>query len=192
MTGDGIPLWGGSPPGCRCGGTLHYILQWTVVLDKVEVCRSDGAERNAEIAHNGNGFKKNFGKKNGGAPVEIDAAGVHGFDERTEEAEVVMSGRAERCAIGGGMHVRNVGTDGEMDGDGNFVPIGVVENAGGRVLRSEAARLRGQEFTGGFAIADGGKIGAGGDLIEVETGFGGHAELAFAEAGVNVFGSATA
>src|SRR5258708_23364815 len=51
------------------GGTLNYILQRTVVLNKVEVGGGDGAKRNAEIAHYGDGFQKNLGEQNGGAPV---------------------------------------------------------------------------------------------------------------------------
>src|SRR5258707_3737575 len=71
----------------RCGA-LHYILQRTVVLDKVEVCGGNGADRDAEIAYDGNGFEKNFWQKDGGAPIEIDAAGMHLLHKRAEQPEV--------------------------------------------------------------------------------------------------------
>ena len=50
-------------------GTPDYILQRTVVLNKVEVGGGDGAKRDAEIAHYGDSFQKNLGEQNGGAPV---------------------------------------------------------------------------------------------------------------------------
>ena len=51
------------------GGTLNYILQRTVVLNKVEVGGGDRTKRDAEIAHYGDGFQKNLWEQNGGAPV---------------------------------------------------------------------------------------------------------------------------
>ncbi len=49
--------------------TLNYILQWAVVLNKVEVGGGYGAKRDAEIAHYGDSFQKNLWEQNGGAPV---------------------------------------------------------------------------------------------------------------------------
>ena len=49
--------------------TLNYILQRTVVLNKVEVGGGDGAKREAEIAHYGDSFQKNLWEQNGGAPI---------------------------------------------------------------------------------------------------------------------------
>src|SRR6267143_3290967 len=135
VTGDGVAVR------CRSAaavgwrrGALHYILQRTVVLDKVEVGRGDGPERDAEIANDGNGFEKNFGQKDGRAPIEIDAAGMHLLDESAEEPEIQMRGRAESGAVGGAMHVRNVRADGEMDGHGDLMLVGSYEDAGIRVF----------------------------------------------------------
>src|SRR4029077_8695840 len=50
-------------------GAPHYILQRTIVLDKVEVGGGDGAKRNAKVAHDGHGFQENFWEQNGGAPI---------------------------------------------------------------------------------------------------------------------------
>src|SRR5277367_2567184 len=82
-----------------CGGTLHYILQRAIVLDKVEVCGGDWLQRHTEIADNAHGFQKNFGKKHGRSPVQVDTAGMHLFHERAEETKVVMGGRAESGSI---------------------------------------------------------------------------------------------
>jgi len=68
------------------GASLHSARD--VVLDKVEVGGGDGPERDAQIANDGNGFEKNFGQKDGRAPIEIDAAGMHLLDESAEEAEI--------------------------------------------------------------------------------------------------------
>src|SRR3984893_7377032 len=69
-------------------GTPHYILQRTIVLNKVEVGGGDGSKRNAEVAHYGDSFQENLGEKNGRAPIQIDAAGVHLLHQGAEEAEI--------------------------------------------------------------------------------------------------------
>src|ERR1700682_6340637 len=43
-------------------GAPHYILQRTIVLNKVEVGGGDGAKRNAKITHDGDGFQENLRK----------------------------------------------------------------------------------------------------------------------------------
>ena len=48
--------------------------------------------------------------------------------------------------------MRNVRSDGEMDGDGDALFVRGNENAGGRVLYVEDAA--GEELAGGFAVAD--------------------------------------
>src|SRR5258708_40276743 len=67
------------------GGTLHYILQRRVGLNKVEVCRGNRAQRNAKIAHDGNGFQKNFRQEAGGAPIEKGAPGMQRLYQRDEQ-----------------------------------------------------------------------------------------------------------
>src|SRR5580765_1204935 len=46
-------------------GTLHYILQRTVVLDKVEVGSGNWLQGHTKIADDAHGFQKNLGKKHG-------------------------------------------------------------------------------------------------------------------------------
>src|SRR5215470_640766 len=112
---------------------------------------------------------------------------MHFFHERAEKAKVVMRGGAKRSAVRGWVHVRNVGTDGEVYSDGYFEFVGVVEHAGLRVRRVKAAR--GKEFSGGFAVADAGKRRRAGDLVEEQACFGGHAEFALTETCFDVLGS---
>jgi len=188
VAGDGVAVrFRSAVAASGRGGTLHYILQRTVVLNKVEVRRGNGAERNAEISNDAHGFEKNFGKQDGRAPVEINAAGMHLLDEGAEEAEVVVRGGAERGTVGGAVHVGDVRADGEMDGDGDAVFIGGDEDAGiGMLYIEDAAR---EELAGGFAVADSNAVRNLGHFVDVLAGFCGHAELAFAEAGFDVFGS---
>src|SRR5712691_9647056 len=113
----------------RGGGTLHYILHRTVVLDKVEIRCSNGAQRDSEISHDGNGFEKYLRQKNGGAPIEVHAAGMHLLHQRAEQAEIVMRGIAKRRAVRGWMHVRNIRADSEMDRYGNAMFVGCNEDA---------------------------------------------------------------
>src|SRR5437667_5578901 len=76
----------------RRGGALHYILQRTVVLDKVEVRSGNRAEWNAEIAHHGNRFQKNLGQKNSGTAIEINASRMPQRHKGAEQTEIVMRG----------------------------------------------------------------------------------------------------
>ncbi len=187
VAGDGIAVRFRSAPATGgCGGTLHYILQRTVVLDKVEVRGGDGTEWDAEIADDGNGFEKNFRQQDGGAPIEIDAAGVHLLNESAKETEVVMRGVAKRSAVGGGVHVRDVRTDGEMDRHGNAVFVRSNEDAGTCVFVIDAAAR--EELPGSFTVADVDAVRKFGEFVDVLAGFGGHAELAFTDAGFDVFG----
>src|SRR5260370_14691420 len=189
MAGDGVAArFGSAAAALGSGGTLNYILQRTVVLDKVKVRSSNGAEGDARIADDRNGFEEDFGQENGGAPVEIDAARMHLLDERAEEAEIKMRGGAESGAVGGGVHVGNVRADGDVDGHRNTVVVSGNEDAGIRMLDwNDAAR---EELAGGFAVADSSAIRKFGNFVDVLAGFLSHAELAFAEAGFDVFGSA--
>ena len=188
VAGDGVAVRvGPAAAAAGGGGTLYYILQRTIVLDKVKVCRGDGAERDSQIANHGNGFQKNFRQKDGGAPIEIDAAGMHLLDKRAEEAKIVMRGIAERCAVGGGMHMRDVRADGEMNRQGDAVFVSGNKNAGIRVFDfDDAAR---EKLPGGFAVADANAVGKLGEFVDVLAGFGGHPELPFTEAGFDVLGA---
>src|SRR5262249_47194966 len=172
------------------GGPLYDVLQRSVMLDEIEICGGDGAQGHAEIANDGNSFEKNFGQEHSGTPIEIYAARMHFFHEGTEEAEIVVGGCAEHGAVGRGMHVREVGADGEVNGDGNLALIGGEENAGGGVGRIEFAR--GEKFSGGFAVANAGVRGGVGNFVEESAGFAGHAECTGTEAGFDVFGSVAA
>src|SRR6266849_6358951 len=56
VAGNGVAVRCGSAAAAGGGrGPLHYILQRTVVLDKVEVCRVNRTKRDTEIAYDGNG-----------------------------------------------------------------------------------------------------------------------------------------
>ncbi len=50
-------------------GAPHYILQRTVVLNKVEVGGGDGAKRNAKVAHDRHSFQENLREQDCGAPI---------------------------------------------------------------------------------------------------------------------------
>src|SRR6266403_1143708 len=148
VAGDGVAVrFRSAAASSGRGGTLHYILQRAVVLNKVEVRSGNGAERDAEIADNAHGFKKNFGEQDGGTPIEIDAARMHLLDEGAEEAEVVMRGGAEGGAVGRAVHVGNVRANGEMNGDGDAVFVGGYEDTGIGMLNIEDAAR--EELSGG-------------------------------------------
>src|ERR1700722_15775613 len=83
----------------RSCGAPHYILQRTVMLNKVEVGGGDRAKRKAEVAHDGDCFQKNLGQQNGGAPIQIDAAGMHLLYEGAKEAEIEVRGGTESGAV---------------------------------------------------------------------------------------------
>src|SRR5260370_28774854 len=118
MAGDGVAVRiRTAAAAAGSGGTLHYILQRTVVLNKVEVRGGNRAKRDAEIATDGDRFEKDFGQQDGRTPVKVNAARVHLLDAGAEEAEIMMRSEAESGAVGGAMHVGNVGADGGLNGN---------------------------------------------------------------------------
>src|SRR5215469_1629984 len=92
----------------RGGGTLHYILQRAIVLNKVEVGRRNRREWYAQVAHQRNSLQKNLRQQHRRTPVEINAAGMHPLNERAEEAKIAMRCIAKRRAFRRRVHVRNV------------------------------------------------------------------------------------
>src|SRR5712692_6123460 len=61
VAGDGVAVRCESAAAvCGGRGALYYILQRTVVLDKVEVRSSNGPQRDAQVADHGNSLQKNF------------------------------------------------------------------------------------------------------------------------------------
>ena len=66
---------------------------------------------------------------------------MHLLNERAEQTEVAIRGIAKCSAVRGGMHVRDVRADGEMNGHGNPVFVRGYEDAGIRVFHfDDAAR----------------------------------------------------
>ena len=85
------------------------------------------------------------------------------------------------------MHVGYVRADGQMNGNRDAVLVRGHENAGIRMLNFDDAA--GEELPRGFAVADSNAVRKFGEFVDVLAGFGGHAELTFADAGFDVFGS---
>jgi hypothetical protein len=77
---------------------------------------------------------------------------MHLFHESAEEAEIEKSGSAEAGAVGGRMHVGDVGADGEMDRDGNALLVRGHEDAGVGVFYVEDATV--EKLASGFAVTD--------------------------------------
>jgi hypothetical protein len=177
---------GSAPPTNGSGGTPHYILQRTVVLDKVEVRRGDGAERNAKIAHHGNSLQKNLWQQNGRAPVEINPAGVHLPHQRAEQTKIVMRGIAKRSAVSGRMHVRNIRANGEVNRHWDALLVRREENAGICVLDLKDAAV--QKLSRGFTVSDAQAVRQLRDFVEVFSSFFRHAEPAFVKSCFHIFG----
>lgn len=113
---------------------------------------------------------------------------MHFADEGAEEAKVAMGGGAEIFAGGGAMNVSDVGSDGEMHGDGNFRAVGGGEDAAVEKLGASVFVI--EKFAGGFAESDAGAARESGHFVDDAAGLFGHAEFAFTEDGFDVFGSA--
>src|SRR6267154_970973 len=107
--------------------------------------------------------------------------------EGAEEAEIKMGGGAEGCAVGGAVHGGDVGADGQVNGDRDAQFVGGGQDAGVGVGDVDHSVV--EELAGGFAVAEAGAHGDFGDLIQIFAGFGGHAEGAGTETGLDVFGS---
>src|SRR5690349_14238287 len=169
------------------GGTLHYILQRPIVLDKVEVGRSNGAEWHAEVPYHGNSLQENLREQNRGAPVEIDAAWMHQLGHRAEQTKIAMRGVPESRALCRRVHVWNVGADGQVHGHRNSPLVRRRKNARFRVFCLDDTTV--QKLSGRLAIANANALRQLGNFVQVLAGFFGHSEFAFAQCGLDVLGS---
>src|SRR6266478_6018915 len=98
-----------------------------------------------------------------------------------------MGGGAEGGSVGGAVHVGNVCADSEMNGDGDAEFVGGGQDAGVCVGHIDHGVV--EKLAGGFAVAEAGAHGDFCDLVQILTGFRGHAECAGTETGFDVFGS---
>src|SRR6202035_2621810 len=132
-------------------------------------------EVDAQIARDGHGLEENFRQDYRGAPIEISATAIHLRNQRAKKTKVLVGGCAERRAVGHGMHVRDVRTNGQMHGDRYALLVGLQQYTGSRIFGFYFSG--GEEFSSGFAVADSAEAGGDGNLIEEEAGFRGHAKL---------------
>src|SRR5690348_10459034 len=187
MAGDGVAS--GSFGGVRIfggrRGALDDILQRAIVLEKIEIGRRDGTKRSAQIANNSDSLEEDFRQDDSRAPIEIDAAGVHPADEGAEEAEIMMRRRAEIFAGGSAMHVRNIGADGEMDGNRNRSFKCSEQNTLISVLCAKI--LPRQKFSGCLPQADASATSSSCHFIDEAPGLLGHAEFALAQYRFDIF-----
>ena len=190
MTGHGKPSGDFTFLGVRCGGgAFENIHRGAVMLNKIEICRCDGMQKRPEIPHDGNSFEENFRKQDRGTPIEIDTARMHLLDESTEQPEIVEGSSTESGAVGRRMHVRNVRANREMHSDRDTALVSRDENA--EIGMPGFHDTAGEILSGGFAVTDANAVSEFGDLVDAPACFRGHAELAFAEAGLDIFGGAT-
>src|ERR1700751_3081275 len=97
VSGNGVTVrFGTSTSGLGCRRTLHYILQWAIVLDKVKVCGGDRSQRNAQIPYDRDRLQEYFRQEHGRAPIQVYATRVHFFHQPAEQPEIPMRGCAKR------------------------------------------------------------------------------------------------
>src|SRR5262249_17348509 len=120
-------------------------------------------------------------------PIEIYAARMHFFHQRAEEPEVVMCGGAKGGAIDSGMHVRDVRTDSQMDGDGNALFVRGKKDAGIRVWHIKNATR--EELASGFAVQNEKTRTILGFLFQVLAFFFAHENFPRAQMAFNVWES---
>ena len=118
------------PAGARVRAFDHIELG-PIVLEEIEIDGGEIRERIAEIPNHGDGFQEDFGKHDGRADIEIDAAVMKVFDERAQQAEIVVRGAPQGLAARARVRMRSIGSDGDVDRDGCRVAIGLAQQAGG-------------------------------------------------------------
>lgn len=112
---------------------------------------------------------------------------MHLFHESAEETEIEEGGGAEARTVRGRMHVGNVRTDREMNGDGDALFVCRDEDAGVRIFYVQDAAV--EKLARCFAVTDVEARSEFRKFVDVLASFAGHPELACAEAGFYVFGS---
>ena len=118
MAGDGVAV----SAGARMRAFDHVDFG-PIMLQEIEVDRGEISQRMAEVAHHGNRFQEYFWQHHGRANIEIDAAVIDVFDERTEQPKIMVRRTAQNVAFGGGMRMRRVCSDGDVHGDRSRVAI---------------------------------------------------------------------
>src|SRR5579864_505424 len=112
---------------------------------------------------------------------------MHFLHERTEKAEIVVRRRSKGWAIRSAVHVRNIRSDSEMNGDGYPMFVGSGDNAGLRVLCFQNATRK--ELSRGFSVTDANSISEFCHLVQILSGFFRHAECTGYKPRFHILGS---
>src|SRR5215471_13885356 len=103
--------------------TSHDIRHRTIHSKEVEVDGGESGKLDAAIAGQGNGLEKYFREHDRRAAIHVDAA-VQSRHVRHEVAEVSKGAFAESSPGCRRVHVDDVGTDRDVNGDRNIEPGG--------------------------------------------------------------------
>src|SRR5437899_3417261 len=91
---------------------------WAIVADEVHVGGGEIFDPVPEVAREVEGLEENFGHHDRGAEVEDDAARELGGN-RGEAMEVGHARGTDGSAVGVGMHMDDVGAEGDVNGRGD-------------------------------------------------------------------------
>src|SRR6185312_14551520 len=94
---------------------LDHVHGGPVLAKKIEIHGGKVAQLAAQIADGGNGFQKNFRHHHRGARINIDSALVQLSNHGTKQAEIEVGCDAESGGVAGGVSVRRIGPEGDMD-----------------------------------------------------------------------------
>src|SRR5262249_59212630 len=106
-----------------------------VMVDEGKVGSGEIGERMDEIAEDGHGFQKDFGQSHRRTDVQVNAAAVQLFDQRSEEEKVAISPGADRRAVRVRMNVNDVGPNRDVNGDRDFSQVSRMQDRVAGVLR---------------------------------------------------------
>src|SRR5262245_7157966 len=106
-----------------------------VVAHEVHVDGGDASHPPADVAREVERLHEHLGEHDGGPEVQVDAA-VEVGDHAGEKAEVAQAALADGRACGVGMHVDDVGADGDVHGGGQAGARSRGEDAGGAMRQA--------------------------------------------------------
>src|SRR5262247_2958361 len=116
-------------------GTPHDVRHRAVMLDEVEVGGGEILKRMAEVANDGHGFQKDFRQRHRRTDVQVNAAAVQLFDHRGEDEKVAVCRCADSRAVRVRVNVNYVGSNRDVNRDGDFQKVGRMQDREIGVLR---------------------------------------------------------
>ena len=98
----------------------HYVLRRPVVLDEIQVHRDEILDPVSKVPGQGEGLQEDLRQEHGRSDIEVHPAVPKVGDDRGQEAEVPMACLPHGRPVTAGMHVHDIGPQGNVHRAGHL------------------------------------------------------------------------